>query len=90
MRYALQLAIDKGSSLDKLNSISSLNLKAGIHNEQGFRPIVSKKISMQFVEATRAAINLKKICQEYKLNFAIEFQWGEKSPYAGKMGFLGN
>ena len=69
-------------------SITTLNLRSGPYYEQGFRPIPGEKISMQDVDATKAAINLKKIAQKFRLSLYIEFEWRRKSPNAGKKGII--
>lgn len=88
LRYALKYAIDNGMTLDKLISITNLHLKQGLLYEQGFRPILGEKISMQDVSATKATINLKILAQKLKFYLYIEFEWGGRSPYAGKKGLI--
>ncbi len=86
LRYALKLALDKGLSLSELSNLTNLNIKQGIHNERGFRPVRGNKISMQEVPATKAANNLRKLAQKLKLRLFVEFEWREKSPNAGMRG----
>lgn len=88
LRYALKYAMDNGMTLDKLMSITTLQLKPGISFEQGFRPIPGDKISMQGVSATKATTNLKNLAQKLKFYLYIEFEWGRKSPNAGKKGLI--
>lgn len=86
LRYALKIALDRGHSPSELSSLTNLNIKQGLHNEHGFRPVRGHKISMQDVEATKAASNLRKIAQKLNLKLSVEFEWREKSTNAGKRG----
>ena len=88
LRYALKLAIEKGLSLSDLNSLTNLNIEAGLNNKHGFRPIPGNKMSMQYVPATKAADNLIKVAKKLRLPLFVEFEWREKSPNAGKRGLI--
>lgn len=85
---ALKLGLDKGMSLDELTSITSLKLKHGLVSDQGYRPVLDTKISMQDVEAKKAAENLKKLAQNLKLRLYVEYEWQEPSPKAGERGLI--
>jgi len=88
LRYALKLGLDKGHSLDELKSLTSLKLKPGLVRDDGYRPVLDTKISMQDVPASRAAISLRKLAQKLKLRLYVEYEWGEQSPKAGKRGLI--
>jgi hypothetical protein len=88
LRIAIKYALDKGLKLDDVYSLVNVNIKSGLHYEHGFRPIPGKNYSMQDVESTKAAINLKKLVQKTKLSLYVEFEWREKSPNAGKKGIV--
>uniref|UniRef100_A0A832G908 Restriction endonuclease type I HsdR N-terminal domain-containing protein n=1 Tax=Ignavibacterium album TaxID=591197 RepID=A0A832G908_9BACT len=88
LRIAIKYSLDKGMTLDDLYNIINVNIKSGLFYEHGFRPIPDKNYSMQDVESTKAAINLKKLVQKSKLSLYVEFEWREKSPNAGKKGII--
>jgi hypothetical protein len=88
LKYAIKYALDKGMKLDDLNRIINVNIKSGLVYEHGFKPIPGKNYSMQDVESTKAAINLKKLVQKANLSLYVEFEWREKSPNVGKKGIV--
>ena len=78
--------MNKGLKLNEIDSLINANIKSGQHYEHGFRPVPDKNYSMQDVESTKAAINLKKLAQKVGLSLYVEFEWRDKSPNAGKKG----
>ncbi len=88
LRNTLKYAMEKGLTLDDLKSLTNLHLESGLHYDKGRKPVPGKNISMTDVEATKAAINLKKLAQKLNLSLFVEFEWRGKSPYAGKKSVI--
>jgi len=88
LRIAIKYALNKGFELNKIDSLINVNIKPGQHYDHGFKPIPDKNYSMQDVDSTKAAINLKKLVQRVGLSLYVEFAWRDKSPNAGKKGTI--
>jgi predicted type IV restriction endonuclease len=86
LRIAIKYALNKGLKLYEINSIINANIKSGHYYEHGYKPVPDKNYSMQDLDATKAANNLKKLAQKVGLSLYVEFEWRDKSPNAGKKG----
>ncbi len=90
VKKGICFALEKGIPFDTLNTHLNVNIKQGEYYEQGYSPIPSTNISLQRMDANRAAESLIRLSKIMGCNLDILIEWGgnEKARYPGKQGHI--
>jgi hypothetical protein len=84
----IALAIQRGTAVAELRATLPVNLQEGDVGERGFVLVPGTSVSMQNMDATRAARALVAIARKFGWRLHIHLRWGSDSPHAGQEGLL--
>jgi hypothetical protein len=84
----LQIAFEKGFTVENLQDQLSINFKVGIHNLQGFSQIKGVNYSWQNQDANKTAVNSIKLAKLLNCEIYVLFEWREKGKFPLSEGLI--
>ena len=86
----VKAALNTGLALNELKERHGVPLKKGSVLENGYHPIPSTGVSLQYVDANNAWRNALSLAQILKLDLCVEFRWreNEKAAHPGQTGLM--
>ena len=85
LRQVLVLAHKKVGNLDELGRRCSVNLVAGVKNDEGYRHVAEAGISFQGLNANAAANAVVALARDVGMALKLDFEWRRK-PHAAHPG----
>ena len=86
IEIGIKYALERGLSFDTLDKKLTVNLKRGKHYDHGYSPIHQTDISLQRMDANRAATSLIRLAKLLNCELQIMIEWGlnEKAQFPGQ------
>ncbi len=84
----LQIAFEKGISVETLQDTLNINFKEGIYNLQGFSQIKGTNYSWQNQDANKTANNVIKVAKMLNCEIFVLFVWREKGKFPMQQGII--
>ncbi len=84
----VRLALARGIGLQDLRAKLAANLREGNFGDKGFALIAGTNVSIQCMDANKAARNLLILARLLGCPLLVRILWSEGSPFAGRVGLL--